>query len=195
MGNLKLLILDEPTASLTRKEVNSLFAALEKLRSRGVTTLFVSHKLNEIFEIAESVTVFRDGLKVGDYLPKELDHQKVIYLMTGHEMDVNPPQPLATGTETLLEVKGLTKAGQFSDIDFTLKKGEILGITGLLGSGRTELALSIFGMNPADSGEIVLAGETLSIRSNSEARKKGIGLVPENGLPRGWFFLSQSLIT
>lgn len=185
VGDLKLLILDEPTASLTRKEVNALFAALERLRSRGVTTLFVSHKLNEIFEIAESVTVFRDGLKVGDYAPHDLDHQKVIFLMTGHQMAVNPPPPLAPGAAPLLEVKNLTKEGQFSDVSFEVKKGEILGLTGLLGAGRTELALSIFGMNRADSGQIFLEGQPIQVPSNTAARKQGIGLVPENRLTQG----------
>lgn len=185
LGELRLLILDEPTASLTRKEVNALFAALERLKERGVATLFVSHKLNEVFEITDRVTVLRDGSKVGEYASSELDQKKLTFLMTGQSVKVEPPTPLASTPEKLLEVRGLSKAGNFKDVSFDLHKGEILGITGLLGSGRTELALSIFGMNPQDSGDLVLEGKSIQIHSNRDAKNLGIGLVPENRLTQG----------
>jgi simple sugar transport system ATP-binding protein len=185
IGDLKLLVLDEPTASLTRKEVNALFQVIAKLRARGVTVLFVSHKLNEVFEIAERVTVLRDGDKIGEYAPSELDHKQLVYLMTGKKYESAPPKTLASDAGDLLEVRGLSKAGEFQDVSFTLKKGEILGITGLLGSGRTELAMSLFGMNPADSGQILLEGKPVDVASNRDAVKLGIGYVPEDRLLQG----------
>lgn len=184
-GNLKLLILDEPTASLTRMEVDRLFATIKTLQESGISTLFVSHKLNEIFEIAERVTVFRDGKKIGVYAPEELDHEKLVYLMTGQEFEVEPPTPIASNAQELLRVENLARAGNYKDISFTLQAGEILGITGRLGSGRTELALSLFGMNPAESGTIYLNGRELAIRNNEDATRAGIAYVPENRLTQG----------
>ncbi|MFN8488277.1 MAG: sugar ABC transporter ATP-binding protein [Caldilineaceae bacterium] len=193
IGDLKLLILDEPTASLTRKEVKALFAAIRKLQARGVTTLFVSHKMNEIFEVAERVTVLRDGAKVGEYAPSELDYNRLVFLMTGKQFQTDRPTALASGAEHLLETRSLTKAGEFADISIQLRRGEILGITGLLGSGRTELALSIFGMNPPDSGEILIEGAPQKIASNSAAQKLGIAYVPEDRLAQG-VILNQPII-
>jgi simple sugar transport system ATP-binding protein len=193
ISELKLLILDEPTASLTRKEVNALFKALGLLHERGVTMLFVSHKLNEVFEIAEKVSVLRDGNKVGEYLPGELDDEKLVYLMTGHQLTAEVPKPLKKGSGELLRVSSLSKAGNYRDISFNLMRGEILGITGLLGSGRTELALSIFGMNKPDSGDIYIEGKKAKINSNTAARALGIGLVPENRLTQG-LVVQQSIL-
>lgn len=185
IGEPTLLVLDEPTASLTRKEVNALFEVIHRLKSRGVTTMFVSHKLNEVFDIAERVTVLRDGEKIGDYAPSELDHKKLVFLMTGSKFESSPPAPLAPDAPNLLEIRNLTRSGEFSDLSFSVKKGEILGITGLLGSGRTELALSIFGMTLPDSGSVLLEGKAVNIRSNSEAKKMGIAYVPEDRLSQG----------
>ena len=184
-GDLKLLVLDEPTSSLTRKEVNALFAAIHKLQSRGVTTLFVSHKMNEIFEVAERVTVLRDGVKVGDYEPSELDYEKLVFLMTGKKFKAGRPTHAKNGAKCLLETRSLTKKGEFEDISITLHSGEILGITGLLGSGRTEFALSLFGMNPPDSGEILIEGVQKKISSTNAALKAGIAFVPEDRLKQG----------
>lgn len=185
VGELKLLILDEPTASLTRKEVNALFAAIYRLKERGVTTLFVSHKMNEIFEIAEKVTVIRDGVKIGVYPPSEVDDEKLVYLMTGKSFTTEKPDPIDPNADLILETKNLTKENQFEDISIQVRKGEILGITGLLGSGRTELALSIFGMNHPDSGEIWIDGKKEDIKSNVYARKLHIAYVPEDRLSQG----------
>lgn len=185
VGELKLLILDEPTASLTRKEVNALFAAIRRLQARGVTTMFVSHKMNEIFEIAERVTVIRDGEIIGAYPPSELDDDKLVYLMTGKTFKTEAPDPIDPNAGLILETKNLTKANDFEDVSIQLRKGEILGITGLLGSGRTELALSIFGMNPPDSGEIWIDGKKTEIRTNVQAQKLHIAYVPEDRLSQG----------
>lgn len=193
VGDLTLLILDEPTASLTRKEVNALFEAIYKLQERGVTTLFVSHKMNEIFEIAEKVTVLRDGAKIGEYQPTELDHDKLVYLMTGKTFKTEAPGNVVEGAPVVLEVDRLTKKGEFNNVSLQVRKGEIVGITGLLGSGRTELALSIFGMNPADSGTIKLDGKERKFISNSQARAAGIAYVPEDRLSQG-VILNQPIL-
>ena len=194
VGDLKLLILDEPTASLTRTEVDRLFATIGRLRSQGIATLFVSHKLNEVFEIAERVTVLRDGRKIGTYRPDELDQKRLIYLMTGREVVTDPPRPPATDAPELLRVAGLSKADSYRDVSFTLRAGEILGITGRLGSGRTELALSLFGMNPADCGTITLDGTAITINDNATATRAGIAYVPENRLKQG-LAMQQSILS
>jgi simple sugar transport system ATP-binding protein len=185
IGELKLLIMDEPTSSLTKNEVDSLFSVVKKLQKRGITTLFVSHKLNEILEIAERVTVLRDGKCVGVYDPDELDHEKLTYLMTGKKIEYIKPDTSSISREVLLEVRNLSKKGNFKNISFKLYRGEILGITGLLGSGRTELALAIFGINPAEKGQIVIDGKAVSIKSNKDAIHQGIGYVPEDRLKLG----------
>jgi len=184
-GDLKLLILDEPTASLTRKEVNALFDAIYKLKARGVASLLVSHKLNEIFEVAERVTIMRDGSKIGVYPPAELDNEKLIFLMTGKKFQGVPPAAIQADADKILETRSLTKAGDFAGVSLTVARGEIVGITGLLGSGRTEFALSLFGMNPPDSGEILIEGVPQKITSNIEAQKHGIAYVPEDRLKEG----------
>lgn len=184
-GDAQLLIMDEPTASLTREEVAQLFAVIADLQRKGMTTLFVSHKLNEIMTIAERVTVIRDGKKVGTYPSGELDNAKLIYLMTGTKIAYSRPEQRIIRPERILEVKNLSKAGNYQDISFCLQKGEILGITGLLGSGRTELALSIFGMNPPDRGEIWVDGAPRQIRNNRDAIQAGIGMVPEDRMNQG----------
>lgn len=187
-GSLSLLILDEPTASLTRKEVNALFSVIGKLKSKGVAILFVSHKLNEVFEIAESVTIVRDGDKIGQYNPEELNHDKLVYLMSGQNEIHEIPARIDENAKLLLQIRNLSKTNNYKDINLTLQKGEILGITGLLGSGRTELALSIFGMNKPDSGEIIIDGEKTNFSSNRDALKKGIGYVPENRREEGLIY-------
>lgn len=194
VGDLKLLILDEPTASLTRTEVDRLFATIERLRSRDIATLFVSHKLNEVFEIAERVTVLRDGRKIGTYRPDELDQKRLVHLMTGREVVTQAPEPLAADAPELLRVDRLSKTDNYADVSFTLRRGEILGITGRLGSGRTELALSLFGMNPAGSGTVMLEGAPLAIGSNAVATRAGIAYVPENRLTQG-LVMQQSILS
>ena len=194
MGEPKLLILDEPTASLTRAEVDRLFEIIGRLKSRGVATLFVSHKLNEIFEIAQRVTVFRDGRKIGVYEPSELSRERLIFLMTGHEVHSEPPRPLEGSEPELLRVEGLGRRDNFADVSFTLGKGEILGITGRLGSGRTELALSLFGMNPPDAGEVFIEGRGKNLGNNAAAMGAGIAYVPENRLKEG-LVMPQSIVS
>ena len=163
----KLVIMDEPTASLTRSEVDALLKVVRGLSSKGITILFVSHRLDEVLEIAQRVTVLRDGKIVGVYNAEEVDLQSLPKLMTGRAIS-SEKVPASTKTDqVLLEVRKLSKAENFKEISFTVSRGEILGITGLLGSGRTELALALFGMNRPDSGEILLEGKPLRLSSQS----------------------------
>jgi simple sugar transport system ATP-binding protein len=183
--DVRLVIMDEPTASLTRREVEALLAVVKDMQSKGIATLFVSHKLDEVLQIAERVTVLRDGKKVGTYPAGELDDEKLTLLMTGKKLSYRRYAPALAGLAPLLEVRGLGKRSTFKDISFTIRPGEILGITGLLGSGRTELALALFGISPADGGQILFDGKPAAIRSVQDALKLGIGYVPENRMVQG----------
>ena len=183
--DIRLVIMDEPTASLTRKEVDALLTVVKDLQAKGIATLFVSHKLDEVLQIAERVSVLRDGLNVGVFPATEMNDEKLTHLITGKALERRRYAAPITPGETLLAVEGLTKAGNFRDINFTLRQGEILGITGLLGSGRSELALALFGINPAEAGTIELAGRPVAIRSVQDAVRLGIGYVPENRLVEG----------
>lgn len=184
-ANSRLVIMDEPTASLTSKEVDLLFKVIREMQQKGITILFVSHKLDEIMEISERVTILRDGSKIGTFSSGELDNERVSYLMTGKEITYSRNLPQIEMDKPLLDVQKLSRKGFFRDISFKLYPGEVLGITGLLGSGRTEMALALFGMEPADSGEIYLAGKKIKIRSKEDALKNGIGYVPEDRLTQG----------
>ncbi len=186
-SNVRLLIMDEPTTALTRTEVSGLFSVVEGMRSQGIASLFVSHKLDEVFEIAERVTVLRDGKKIGTYPAGELDDTKLTFLMTGTNVEYHPYAGAVSGTETqpVLEIRNLSKKHNFADVSFTVNPGDVLGITGLLGSGRTELALSLFGMNRPDSGTVLLDGKRLNVRSAPVAAAAGIAYVPENRLIQG----------
>ncbi|GAB4549912.1 MAG: sugar ABC transporter ATP-binding protein [Anaerolineae bacterium] len=184
-SDVRLLIMDEPTASLTRKEVDSLFAVVRDMQSKGIATLFVSHKLDEVLRIAERVTILRDGRKVGTFASQELDDEKLTILMTGKKVEPGRYIPQAQGEDVLLEVRNLSRRGNFRDISFKLHAGEILGITGLLGSGRTELALALFGDNPPEAGEILIQGKPVQVSSVQDAIRLGIGYVPENRLEQG----------
>lgn len=192
VGEIRLLIMDEPTSSLTQHEVDSLFAVVKQLQKKGITTLFVSHKLDEIFQIAERVTVIRDGKKIGTFDPEELDNDSLTFHMTGRNITYTKLHSDAFSDEKLLEVKNLSKKGNFKNINLTLHKGEILGITGLLGSGRTEFIQALFGMNPPERGEIYLEGKRVRIESTKDAIRLGIGYVPENRLTEG-LVLQQSV--
>ena len=184
-SDVKLLILDEPTTALTRKEIEALFRVITDLQSKGIATLFVSHKLDEVLQIAQRVTVLRDGKKIGVFPSGELSSEKLTFLMTGKKLDYSHYEYSAQSVQPLLEAKDLSKAGNFKDINFTLLPGEIVGITGLLGSGRTELAQCLFGMIQPEHGEIRIRGEAVHIRSVPQAINLGIGYVPENRLVQG----------
>jgi simple sugar transport system ATP-binding protein len=187
--NARLIIMDEPTSAITKAEVDHLFSVMMRLKKKGIATLFVSHKLGEIFEIAEYVTIIRDGAKIGDYSAGELDNSRLTFLMTGQKIDATTYQRDREkfSNDNLLEVKNLNRKGHYRDISFSIKRGDILGITGLIGSGRTELALSLFGLNKPDSGDIILDGNPVSIQSADEAMRLGVGYLPEDRLLQGLF--------
>jgi simple sugar transport system ATP-binding protein len=188
----RLIIMDEPTSAITREDVKHLFSVIARLKSKGISTLFISHKLSEIFEIAEVVTILRDGRKVGDFPASELDDAKLTYLMTGQKIEYTPFRAPSKAAVPLLEVRGLTRKGHFQEVSFSLWPGEILGLTGLIGSGRTELALALFGLNPPDRGQILLNGKRVRIRSPEDAGRLGIGYLPEDRLTQG-LFIGQSI--
>jgi len=187
--NARLIIMDEPTSAITKAEVDHLFSVIMRLKQNGISILFVSHKLGEVFEIAENVTIIRDGHKVGDYPAGELDNDKLTYLMTGLKIESTAYERLQPidGDDGLLEIRNLSRKGHYENINFSVRRGDILGITGLIGSGRTELALSLFGLNKPDSGAIILDGQTVAINSADEAMRLGIGYLPEDRLLQGLY--------
>ncbi len=181
----RLLFMDEPTASLTRTEVNRLVAIVDRLRGEGIAVVFVSHRLDEVVQIAERVTVMRDGRRVGTYAAGEMDQRRIGTLMTGQSIDHTPAARDHGGSPALLQVRGLTRAGQYADIELEVRRGEVVGLTGLLGAGRTELALSLFGMTRPDGGTITLDGAALRLRRNRDALAAGIAYVSEDRLHLG----------
>ena len=183
--NAQLIIMDEPTSSLARHEIDALFSVIQQLRDAGITVLFVSHKLDEVMEISERVTVLRDGSKVGLFKRTEIDDKKLSYLMTGKEFVQEKLSEKIENRKALLEVKNLSKKNEYKDINFKLHQGEILGIVGMIGSGRTELAFSLFGMNPPNHGQILLEGKQVHFKSNESAIEAGIGYVPEDRIDQG----------
>jgi len=189
----RLIIMDEPTSAITREEVQHLFSVILSLKKRGISILFISHKLSEVFEIAEWVTVIRDGQLVGKYPAADLNDTELTYLMTGKRLGSSTYAFEQTKEETpLLEVRNLTKEGQFENISFKIWPGEILGIAGLIGSGRTEIALALFGLNHPDSGEILIDGKKISIYSPEHAKQIGIAYLPEDRLSQG-LFVNQAI--
>lgn len=178
--NSELLIMDEPTSAISDREIGNLYDLVFRLKAQNKAIVFISHKLDEIFKVADRITVLRDGEYIGTKKRSELDKDSLIAMMIGRQLkDVYDKREKCIG-ETILEVKHLSRRGKFEDISFSLKKGEILGIAGLMGAGRTELAEAIFGLNPSDSGELYIKGKQVQIRSTSDAIKNRIALVPED---------------
>lgn len=176
----KVLILDEPTATLTEREIERLFAVIRDLTSRGIAILYISHRLDEIFHIADRVTVMRDG-KIIETLPrKEIDEKLLIRLMVGRDIENLYPKPETTIGEVMLQVAGLTRRGVLQDCSFEVRAGEILGFAGLIGAGRTELARAVFGADHSDAGSIRLDGKELHIKAPSDAIEAGIGYLTED---------------
>jgi len=192
MNDAKLLIMDEPTTALTRKEIEKLFEIIKNLQNRGVTILFVSHKLDEVFEIADRFTVMRNGCHVITDTTENVNHEKMIYYISGRKLEGNNFLFDAEERDTpLFEVKDLYLKDAFEAISFKVMPGEILGITGLLGSGRTELAMSLFGLYPPDGGEIYIKGKHVTIKSPQDALRNKIAYVPEDRLTEGLFLLQS----
>jgi simple sugar transport system ATP-binding protein len=192
MFNTKLIIMDEPTTSLTKREVGNLFNIILKLKERGIAILFVSHKLNEVFEISEQFTILRSGELVATGNTSDLDSNKFSYYMTGREFQKKTFIPQHVSEEPIFQAKGIGMQGAFQDVSFDLRKGEIIGITGLLDSGRTELALSMFGIRPIDVGTFLVNGKEVKLSNPQVAMGNKIGYVPEDRLSEG-LFLTQSI--
>ena len=181
----KLLIMDEPTSSLTRNEVDILFDVVKGLQEKGLTVLFVSHKSDEILEIAQRITVLRDGVNMGTYVNTEIDDDKLAFLITGQNITHRRRHSEPDTDKILLEIENLSCTGQYENVSLKLHRGEVLGITGLLGAGRTELALSLFGMNPPSEGRVRVRGTEVKLRSNREALLHKIAYLPEDRLLQG----------
>jgi ABC-type sugar transport system ATPase subunit len=184
--NPKVLMLDEPTSALAAHETERLFEVIRELKKQDVIIIYISHRLQELWEIADTVTVLRDGKFIGTEILEKLSHKDIIHMMFG---DVKPnirPKDLPVSEENIMKVEHLGRAGKFEDISFELKKGEVLGIAGMLGSGRTELMRSIFGADPFDSGKITIEGQTITSSSNPIKMKQlGLGLTPEERKTQG----------
>lgn len=181
----KLIIMDEPTSSLSENEVEILFRMIRKLTQQGVAVIYISHKIEEIMEICDRLSVYRDGHYIGTRLISEIDHGTIVSMVVGRELTNLFPKSEPNIGEVILDVKNLSKYGKFRDVSFQLHKGEILGFAGLEGAGRSEVASCIFGIDQPDSGEIYLDGKKVSIASPSAAVELGIGMVTEDRLRRG----------
>ena len=182
----KVLMLDEPTSALAQHETQSLFEVVRTLRDQGVIIIYISHRLQEIWEIADTVTVLRDGRLIGVEPVEKLDHKAVINMMFGDVEIKTRPCDLCVGDENILEVRGLSRKGKFENVSFALKRGEVLGIAGMLGAGRTELLRCIFGVDAYDSGELLIEDKPVSRRANPVLMKRlGVGLTPEERKTQG----------
>ena len=176
----KVLILDEPTATLAEKEIEGLFEVIRELISRGISILYISHRLDEIFRIADRVTVMRDGKVVNTVPASELDEEKLVRLMVGREVGNLYPKPEAEIGDVVLRVSGISRGTVLQDCSFEVHSGEILGFAGLVGAGRTELARAVFGADPVDSGAVELEGEEVRIKDPQTAIEAGIGYLTED---------------
>ena len=178
--NARILIMDEPTSALTLNEVAELFQIVRRLREKGTAIVFISHRLEELFEIADRVTVLRDGAYVDTRSMDGVTQDDLIRMMVGRTVtDLFPKQDVEAG-EVVLRVKNLTRRGAFEDVSFELHKGEILGMAGLIGAGRTEVSQTLFGVTPAHAGTIEIEGQPLRITSPRQAMDYGLALVPED---------------
>ncbi len=181
-NNAKVIIMDEPTSALTVSEVTMLFKIIKDLKVKGVAIIYISHKMDEIYEITDRITVLRDGKYIDTKNTNELDKNALIALMVGREIgNLFPEKEIFKGEKkAILSIKNFSTKGKFEDINFEVHAGEVLGIAGLMGAGRTEIARAIFGLDKYDSGEITLKGNKISIKSPKEAIENGIGYVSED---------------
>ena len=176
----KIIIMDEPTSAIPEREVAHLHGMIKRLTDFGVAIIYITHKMDEVFRISDDITVFRDGKHVGSYPAKELDRDKLIKLMVGRELtDLFPKEEAEIG-DVVLSVQSLNRGSVVKDVSFELHRGEILGLAGLMGAGRTEVLETIFGIEKADSGEVVLNGKTLRIKQPADAIRAGMALLTED---------------
>lgn len=185
MVDAKVIIMDEPTAALTQSETDVLFKVIEDLRKKGVSIVYISHRMEEIFELCDRITVLRDGEYVGTTEIKNTDMNSIVKMMIGRELGDRFPKRNHKIGDTILEVKDLAKEGEFENIDFRLNKGEVLGVSGLMGAGRTEIMETIFGKERKLSGTIIIDGREVNISNPSDAIKNGIAFVTEDRKTEG----------
>ncbi len=178
--NARIIIMDEPTAALTKRESEELYRITRKLRDEGVSIIFISHRFEDMYALATRVTVFRDSRYIGTYDVDGITNADLIKAMVGREINDLFPKPKVEIGEEVLRVENLSRTGYFKDVSFHVNKGEILGLTGLVGARRTEVVQAIFGAERHSSGKIFLHGHEVRIKCPSDAMKLGIGLLPEN---------------
>ncbi|POP30173.1 D-xylose ABC transporter ATP-binding protein, partial [Lactonifactor longoviformis] len=183
--NAKIIFMDEPTSSLSPTEQEKLFQVIRELKERGVSITYVSHRLEEIMDICDRVTILRDGQLVTSMDIKDTNMDEIINRMVGRDLSNRYPKMQITPGETLLEVKHLSKNSVLHDISFSARAGEILGISGFVGAGRTELVRAVFGADPVDSGEIWIEGKKVQIRNVTDAVNHGIALLTEDRKNQG----------
>jgi len=183
--NARLLIMDEPTAALSPNEVENLFQTVRKLRERGVAVIYISHRLEEVGVLADTVTVLRDGRHIATRPANELSHGEIIRLMVGRSLDALFPKEEAEIGDVVFKASGLARRGIFADVSFDLRRGEIVGLAGFVGAGRTEVARSIFGVDPLDGGRIEIEGRPFRPRSPRAALRRGLAYLPEDRLHEG----------
>jgi ribose transport system ATP-binding protein len=179
----RIIVMDEPTASLAAAESEQLFAIVRQLRADGIGIIYISHRMEEVLALSDRITVLRDGRYVGDLTRAEATHDKIVAMMVGRELSnaYFPPKPdAATASDVVLEVKDLVVPGAPASVSFNIRRGEILGFAGLVGSGRTELMETIFGVTPALGGTMTIAGKPFAPRSSREAIRRGVYLAPED---------------
>jgi ribose transport system ATP-binding protein len=181
----RILIMDEPTSALTASEIGELFATIERLRARGTSIIYISHRLEEVARIGDRVTVMRDGRRVATLPARTTPIPELVRLMADREVGEHFPRRRGTPGEELLRVEHLARGERIRDVSLSLRRGEIVGITGLLGAGRTELARAIIGAEPADSGRVLVKGRAVSVRRPKDALAHGLGLVPEDRKTQG----------
>ena len=184
-----ILIMDEPTSALTDREVEHLFKIIRTLKAQGKGIVYITHKMNELFEIADEVSVFRDGHFVGEHAAADVTRDQIIHLMVGREITQMFPKETVPIGDVALSVKNLSLEGRFRDISFDLRKGEILGFAGLVGSGRSNVAETLFGVTPATSGTIAIDGKEIAIRSPGVAMDSGMAFLTEDRKESGCFLL------
>ena len=192
MVDAKVIIMDEPTAALTQSETVVLFEVIQSLRKSGVSIVYISHRMEEIFELCDRISVLRDGTYVGTRNIPETNMNDIVKLMIGREIGERYPERDCKIGETVLKVSGLTKKGVFRDVEFEVKAGEVLGVSGLMGAGRTEIMQSIFGNLPYESGKIEINGREVQIKSPIQAMKNGIGFITEDRKVEG-LMLEESI--
>lgn len=189
--NSKIIVMDEPTSSLSEKEVDFLFKTIRNLKQQGVGMVYISHRMNELFEITDRITVMRDGTYIGTVKTKETTNEKLIAMMVGRELNNYYVRDFSAPGETVLKVSDLTKKGVLEGASFELKKGEILGFAGLVGAGRSELMKCIFGLDSFEQGEIFVNGSKVAIKNPNDAIRHKIAYVTENRKEEGLFLIKS----